>query len=164
MTIRMTLTFAFEPVIAQWGPFQLGWHVRARARSVPPVRSSAASAGMSWSESVKSKIRGSASDHPLCPSQARPTTKLVDRYLGARHRAHPESGCGVAGIAADVARADGSARDAYTHQVQKCLAVLAALNDNADRKVGERDAVLTLSVLVGAISMARAVDDPDLPS
>jgi hypothetical protein len=22
----MTLTFAFDPVIAQWGPFQLGWH------------------------------------------------------------------------------------------------------------------------------------------
>ena len=27
---------------------------------------------------------------------------------------------------------------------------------------GEREAVLTLSVLVGAISIARAVDDPDL--
>jgi hypothetical protein len=30
------------------------------------------------------------------------------------------------------------------------------------RCVGEREAVLTLSVLVGAISMARAVDDPEL--
>src|SRR5712692_3397398 len=89
-------------------------------------------------------------------------TKLVDGYLSGWHRDHPESGCGVAGIAADVARCDGSARDAYTHQVQVCLAVLADLIDNPDRKVGERDAVLTLSVLVGAISMARAVDDPVL--
>jgi TetR/AcrR family transcriptional regulator, transcriptional repressor for nem operon len=89
-------------------------------------------------------------------------TKLVDGYLSAWHRDHPESGCGVAGIAADVARSDSSARDAYTHQVQVCLAVLADLIDNPDRQVGERDAVLTLSVLVGAISMARAVDDPDL--
>ena len=31
-----------------------------------------------------------------------------------------------------------------------------------DRQAGEREAVLTLSVLVGAISIARAVDDPDL--
>jgi hypothetical protein len=46
--------------------------------------------------------------------------------------------------------------------VQECLAVLADLIDNADREVGDREAVLTLSVLVGAISMARAVDDPDL--
>jgi TetR/AcrR family transcriptional regulator, transcriptional repressor for nem operon len=89
-------------------------------------------------------------------------TALVDGYLSTWHRDHPESGCGVAGIAADVARSDGSARDAYTHQVQVCLAVLADLIDNPDRQVGERDAVLTLSVLVGAISMARAVDDPDL--
>ena len=89
-------------------------------------------------------------------------TKLVDGYLSAWHRDHPESGCGVAGIAVDVARADGSARAAYTHKVQECLAVLADLNDNADREVREREAVLTLSALVGAVSLARAVDDPDL--
>jgi len=45
-------------------------------------------------------------------------TKLVDGYLSAWHRDHPESGCGVAGIAADVARADDSARATYTHRVQ----------------------------------------------
>jgi hypothetical protein len=38
----------------------------------------------------------------------------------------------------------------------------ADLIDNPDGQVGEREAVLTLSVLVGAIAMARAVDDPDL--
>ena len=43
-----------------------------------------------------------------------------------------------------------------------CLAVLADLVDNPDRQAGEREAILTLSALVGAISMARAVDDPDL--
>jgi hypothetical protein len=42
------------------------------------------------------------------------------------------------------------------------MRMTADLIDNPDRQVGERDAVLTLSVLVGAISMARAVDDPDL--
>ena len=40
--------------------------------------------------------------------------------------------------------------------------MLADLIDDPDRQAGEREAVLTLSVLVGAISMARAVDDPDL--
>ncbi len=89
-------------------------------------------------------------------------TALVDGYLSARHRDHPEYGCAVACNAADVARAGGSARASYTRQVKECLAVLADLIDNPDRHVGEREAVLTLSVLVGAISMARAVDDPDL--
>jgi len=40
--------------------------------------------------------------------------------------------------------------------------VIAGLTGNPDRQAAEREAVLTLSVLVGAISMARAVDDPDL--
>ena len=89
-------------------------------------------------------------------------TALVDGYLSERHRDHPESGCGVAGVAVDVARAGGASRASYTRQVKVCLAVLADLIHNPDRKVKEREAVLTLSALVGAISMARAVDDPDL--
>jgi TetR/AcrR family transcriptional repressor of nem operon len=89
-------------------------------------------------------------------------TKLVDGYLGAWHRDHPESGCGVAGIAADAARDDGPARAAYTRQVKECLAVLAELIDSPDGQTGEREAVLTLSALVGAISIARALDDPEL--
>jgi TetR/AcrR family transcriptional regulator, transcriptional repressor for nem operon len=87
---------------------------------------------------------------------------LVDGYLSTWHRDHPEAGCGVAGVAADVARAGGPARASYTRQVQECLAVLADLIANPDRQAGEREAVLTLSALVGAISMARAADDPDL--
>jgi TetR/AcrR family transcriptional repressor of nem operon len=89
-------------------------------------------------------------------------TALVDGYLSAWHRDHPESGCGVVGVAADVARDGGPARGSYTRQVKECLAVIADLTGNPDRQIGEREAVLTLSVLVGAISMARAVDDPDL--
>ena len=89
-------------------------------------------------------------------------TTLVNGYLSTWHRDHPESGCGVAGVAADAARAGGPARASYTRQVQECLAVLADLIGNPDRQAGERDAVLTLSALVGAISMARAVNDPGL--
>jgi len=83
-------------------------------------------------------------------------------YLSTWHRDHPESGCGVADIAADAARGVGPARGSYTRQVKECLAVIAGLTGNPNRQDGEREAVLTLSVLVGAISIARAVDDPDL--
>lgn len=89
-------------------------------------------------------------------------TTLIDGYLSPRHRDHPESGCAVACVAADVARAGGSARATYTDQVQDYITVLADLIDNPDRQAREREAVLTLSALVGAISMARAVDDSDL--
>ena len=95
-------------------------------------------------------------------------TALVDGYLSSWHRDHPESGCGVAGVAADAARAAWPERVSYTRQVKECLAVLtgltghADLTSHADRQAAEREAVLTLSALVGAICVARAVDDPDL--
>ena len=66
------------------------------------------------------------------------------------------------GVAADAARACGPAQASYSRQVKECLAVIADLIDNPDHQAGLREAVLTLSVLVGAISIARAVDDPDL--
>ena len=46
--------------------------------------------------------------------------------------------------------------------MKECLAALADLTGNPDRQAEEREAILTLSALVGAISIARAVDDPDL--
>ncbi len=88
--------------------------------------------------------------------------RLVNGYLSAEHRDHPESGCGVAGMAADAARTDGPARDAYTRQVESCLTVLADLVEASDLKVARREAALLLSALVGAISIARAVDDEAL--
>jgi TetR/AcrR family transcriptional repressor of nem operon len=50
-------------------------------------------------------------------------TAVVDGYLSARHRDHPESGCAVPCVAADVDRAGGPARAVYTSQVQDYLAV-----------------------------------------
>ena len=72
------------------------------------------------------------------------------------------SQCGVAGLAADAARTDGPARDAYTHQVENCLSVLADLVEKPVPEVAKREAVLLLSTLVGAISIARAVGDEAL--
>jgi TetR/AcrR family transcriptional regulator, transcriptional repressor for nem operon len=89
-------------------------------------------------------------------------TKLVDAYLSAEHRDHPESGCGIAGIAADVARKGGPARASYTKQVEECLRVVADLLDNLDPDAAVREAALTVSALVGAITISRALGDSDI--
>ncbi len=68
----------------------------------------------------------------------------------------------MAGVAADAARAGSPVQASYSRQVKECLAVITGLIDNTDRQAAEREAVLSLSVLVSAISIARAVDDPDL--
>jgi TetR/AcrR family transcriptional regulator, transcriptional repressor for nem operon len=125
-------------------------HFDSREQLVAEAAQRALSLGSAWTMAA-GKLGGE-----------RGYTALVDGYLSTWHRDHPESGCGVAGVAADAARDGGPARGSYTRQVKECLAVLADLIGNPDGQAGEREAVLTLSVLVGAISMARAVDDPEL--
>jgi hypothetical protein len=58
-------------------------------------------------------------------------------------------------------RAPGWSADRPAQLSQAVHAVLA-LPVNPDHQAREREAILTLGALVGAISMARAVDDPDL--
>ena len=86
---------------------------------------------------------------------------IIDGYLSSSHRDNPESGCAVAALAEDVAWADSRTRAAYARQVEEYHDVLDTLLSSADAP--QRDAAfLTLSALVGALSIARAVDDEDL--
>jgi TetR/AcrR family transcriptional repressor of nem operon len=89
-------------------------------------------------------------------------TAMIEGYLSAQHRDHPESGCAVAAIAEDVAHAGDQTRGAYAQQVRQYLGLLQELIASAGSSGSRRDATLMVSVLVGAMSVARAVDDPVL--
>jgi TetR/AcrR family transcriptional regulator, transcriptional repressor for nem operon len=89
-------------------------------------------------------------------------TAVIDGYLSVAHRDRPESGCAVAGLAEDVARADDRTRAGYGRQVEKYLDVLAGLTPSEDPVADRRQACLILSALVGAVAMARAVGASDL--
>ena len=83
---------------------------------------------------------------------------IIDAYLSRLHRDKPETGCAVAALPTDTARADARVRAAYSQQVRTYLDLLAELTPARDRD--ERH--LILAALVGALLLARAVDDPDL--
>jgi TetR/AcrR family transcriptional repressor of nem operon len=98
-----------------------------------------------------------------------PLTAFVDWYVSAEHRDNPASGCGVVALGAEVARSDARVRAAYTEQVQSYLARLEQLlgdtGADADAPADpetRRQAKVMLSTLVGAVLVARAVDDPGL--
>jgi TetR/AcrR family transcriptional repressor of nem operon len=98
-----------------------------------------------------------------------PLTAFVDWYVSAEHRDNPASGCGVVALGAEVARSDARVRAAYTEQVQSYLARLEQLlgdtGADADAPADpetRRQAKVMLSTLVGAVLIARAVDDPAL--
>ena len=82
----------------------------------------------------------------------------IDAYLSPIHRDKPETGCAVAALPTDIARSSQRARTAYTKQVRRYLDLFAALAPAGDPD----DPHLILATLVGAIALARAVNDPAL--
>jgi TetR/AcrR family transcriptional regulator, transcriptional repressor for nem operon len=85
-----------------------------------------------------------------------PLAAFADWYLSAAHRDDPGSGCAVAALSGDAPRVEG-VRDAYRRQVERYLDVLEEMLGDGP---GSRDrAAVTLSALVGALVIARALGD-----
>jgi TetR/AcrR family transcriptional repressor of nem operon len=87
---------------------------------------------------------------------------LVDAYLSAEHRDNLATSCAVTTLAADVVRCNERTRSAYTRQVEIYLELLGKLIAGRGPKAKRARAIAALSTLVGAVSMARAVNDERL--
>jgi TetR/AcrR family transcriptional regulator, transcriptional repressor for nem operon len=83
---------------------------------------------------------------------------VIDGYLSRLHRDQPETGCAVAALPTDIARTNARARAAYSRQVRRYIELLAGLTSGRDTD----HAHLILAALVGALVLARAVDDRGL--
>jgi TetR/AcrR family transcriptional regulator, transcriptional repressor for nem operon len=83
---------------------------------------------------------------------------IIDGYLSRLHRDKPETGCAVAALPTEIARTDPRARAAYSRQVRSYIELLAELTPARDVDEGH----LILAALVGALLLARAVEDRGL--
>ncbi|AHF89917.1 transcriptional regulator [Opitutaceae bacterium TAV1] len=83
---------------------------------------------------------------------------LISRYLRAEHRAHPEKGCPVAALGAEIGRRARPTRAIYTRKLKRMLAHIESLLP--DPKPETAQAIFAL--LVGSLQLARTVTDPAL--
>ncbi|MEJ8662171.1 TetR/AcrR family transcriptional regulator [Streptomyces sp. MS1.AVA.4] len=89
-----------------------------------------------------------------------PRAGLVDAYLAKQHRDAPATGCALVTLGAAAGRGDQHLKEAYEKQVRAYLDLIAGLDDDAEEARAE--SILTLSALVGATLMSRAVADSGL--
>ncbi|MFJ5206622.1 MULTISPECIES: TetR/AcrR family transcriptional regulator [Streptomyces] len=88
-----------------------------------------------------------------------PRAGLIDAYLAKQHRDGPATGCALVTLGAAAGRGDQEIKQAYEKQVRTYLDLIAGLDDGSENALAE--AMLTLSALVGAVLMSRAVADKD---
>lgn len=121
----------------------------------------------------KEDLLAEAAAHALKKSVARwegylaedPATaldKISDGYLTKQHRDHPEKGCSVTALGADIARLGPKARHAVTEGASGQMAVLAQLMPGEDDAEKRKQALATYAAMVGAIVISRAVDNEAL--
>ena len=82
-------------------------------------------------------------------------------YLSEAHRDAPGQGCLLAALAAEVAREQG-ARAVVTRHVAATIDKLQRPFQWRARKAARSESIRMLSTMVGALTLARAVDDPKL--
>lgn len=87
----------------------------------------------------------------------------VAEYLSAAHRDEPGSGCPLAALSCEVSRQGRGVRERFTVGVRAMIGLLSGRMGSGLRpRQREEKAVATVASLVGALVLARAVNDPRL--
>lgn len=87
---------------------------------------------------------------------------IVANYLTPTHRDDLGGGCVLAALGADVVRQPGSVRHVLTDGIRSAVAMLSIIAPGASNAAQREKALATLAGLVGAVTLARAADDPTL--
>src|SRR6478752_1274510 len=83
-------------------------------------------------------------------------------YLSTRHRDRAGTGCPTAALVAEIARHPKATRDAFTGKVSDIIVLVAEQIRQGSAKERRRKAITIYSTMVGALQLARAVNDRKL--
>src|SRR5580698_10847373 len=91
-----------------------------------------------------------------------PYAALLEHYLSPRHRDDPGKGCAFAALGNDAARSGKTVRKAFAEGLAPLIDILAQSIPGKSKAARRRKAVAAMATLVGALTMARAVEGTPL--
>lgn len=115
----------------------------------------------------KERLAAEAMNHALSGSAAKfkgveGFNDFVELYLAPNHRDDPGCGCALAALGCEIPRQGGAARQHFTEGLRRMIGRVARLMPQSPAKRREDDALAAVATLVGALILARAVNDPEL--
>ncbi len=108
-------------------------------------------------ESVAAGARIAAA---LPPEQVLPA--MLRAYLSKEHVEAIETGCGVAALCSETPRQAPEVRRAATRRLKEMIDLVARQSPDWGQPGTHEQALVTVATMVGALVLARAVDDPRL--
>ncbi|MGA8494774.1 MAG: TetR/AcrR family transcriptional regulator [Xanthobacteraceae bacterium] len=91
-----------------------------------------------------------------------PYAALLEHYLSPKHRDDPGKGCAFAALGNDAARSGKIVRKAFAEGLAPLVDILAQSIPGKSKAGRRRKAVAAMATLVGALTMARAVEGTPL--
>ncbi len=108
-------------------------------------------------ESISGQWSAAVESNPKDPFGA-----VVARYLSMGHREQRGAGCPLPALAADAARQSADVKASFEAGIRKYLETIEGLVGGANAKDSTDRAMATLSTIVGALMLSRAVNDKRL--
>ena len=91
-----------------------------------------------------------------------PLGAVIAFYLSAEHREERMDGCPVVALGSDAARQGSDVKASFEAGIKSYLEILGRLIVEADGEESSGKAMAILSTMVGALTLSRVVNDPDL--
>lgn len=95
------------------------------------------------------------------PSDAALST-MLRAYLSTEHVKSVEAGCPLAALGSETSRQTSEVRRVTTRHIKEMVDVLARQSSDWGQPGAHERALVTISTMVGALVLARAVDEPGL--
>jgi TetR/AcrR family transcriptional repressor of nem operon len=89
-----------------------------------------------------------------------PLAAIAESYLTTTHRDNPGKGCVLASLGGDTARQPAPVRQAFAEGLGTYIEKLTEFTPGRTRALRRQRALAAMSGFVGAMILARAVDDP----
>jgi TetR/AcrR family transcriptional regulator, transcriptional repressor for nem operon len=87
---------------------------------------------------------------------------MLRAYLSRQHVESSETGCAVAALGSEMPRQAPKVRRAATHRIKEMIDLVARQLPDWGRPEAHERALVTVATALGALILARAVDDPKL--
>ncbi|GAA6118401.1 TetR/AcrR family transcriptional regulator [Acidovorax sp. FG27] len=102
----------------------------------------------------------------LCITQTAPAghghRALLEAYLSDAHVRDPAHGCPAAALGTEIPRQSPTVRRAATGRIKALLDIVARHAPDAGSQASRERALATAATMIGAVVLARAVDEPVL--